>query len=63
VELGYCAGGERRWQERSRGGSRAPEEEEAGRCQGDLFAILENSKDFSIKKEFRLIQKSSEKNV
>jgi hypothetical protein len=45
---GCCTGGERRWQRRSRRGSRAPEEE-AGRCQGDLFAILENSKDFSAK--------------
>jgi hypothetical protein len=44
-------------------GSRALEEEEAGRCQKNSFANLENSRDFSVKKEFRLIQKSSEKNV
>jgi hypothetical protein len=63
VELGCGTGGERRWQERSRGGSRAPEEEEAGRCQRDRFANLENSRDSSVKKEFLLIQNPSEKNV
>jgi hypothetical protein len=39
------------------------EEEEAGRCQRDSFANLENSRDFSVKKEFLLIQTPSEKNV
>jgi hypothetical protein len=60
---GCCTDGERWWQERSRGGSRAPEEEEAGSCQKDLFANLENSRDFSVKKEFPLIQNPSEKNA
>jgi hypothetical protein len=60
---GCGIGGKRRWQERSRGGSRAPEEEEAGRCQRDRFANLENSRDSSVKKEFLLIQNTSEKNV
>jgi hypothetical protein len=38
-------------------------EEEAGRCQKDLFANLENSRDSSVKKGFLLIQNPSEKNV
>jgi hypothetical protein len=39
------------------------EEEEAGRSQKDLFAILEISRDSSVKKDFPLIQNPSEKNV
>jgi hypothetical protein len=35
-----------------------PEEEEAGRCEGDLFANLENSKDFSVKIKIPIDTKS-----
>jgi hypothetical protein len=60
---GCGIGGERQRQKRSRGEAAMVEEEEAERCQKDLFAILEISRDSSIKKEFPLIQNPSEKNV
>jgi hypothetical protein len=60
---GYCAGGERRWQSEAEGEAAVAEEEEAGRCQQDLFTNLEISRDSSVKKEFPLIQNPSEENV
>jgi hypothetical protein len=38
----------RRRQEQSRGEAVVPEEDEAGRCQWDLFAIPKNFRDLSI---------------
>jgi hypothetical protein len=37
------------------------EEDEAGRCQGDLFAIPKKCRDFSVNYNFPLLQKSNEK--
>jgi hypothetical protein len=37
------------------------EEDEAGRCQGDLFAIPKKRRDFSVNYNFPLLQKSNGK--
>jgi hypothetical protein len=40
--------GERQRQEQSRGEAVVPEEDEAERCQGDLFAIPKKFRDLSV---------------
>jgi hypothetical protein len=45
---GCGIGGEQQWQEQSKGEAVVPEEDEAGRCQGDLFAIPKNFRDLSV---------------
>jgi hypothetical protein len=45
---GCGIGGERQRQGQSRGEAVVPEEDEAGRCEGDLFAIPKNFRDLSV---------------
>jgi hypothetical protein len=61
LSSGCGIGGERLRQEQSRGEAVVPEEDEAGRCQGDLFAIPKNFRDLSVNLNFSLLQRSNEK--
>jgi hypothetical protein len=46
---GACAGGERRWQEqRAEREAAMAEEDEAGKCQGNLFVISKKFRDPSV---------------
>jgi hypothetical protein len=46
--LGRGAGGEQRWQSGAEREAAVTEEEEAGRCQGDLFVISKKFRDLSV---------------
>jgi hypothetical protein len=60
---GSCAGGQRRRQSGGRGEAVVPEEDEAGRCQGGLFAIPKKFRDLSVNQNFSLLQRSNEKTL
>jgi hypothetical protein len=63
VELGVLCRRSAVEAERSRGEAVVQEEDEAGRCQGGLFAIPKKFRDLSVNQNFSLLQRSNEKTL